>query len=204
MSAGDIWQWTMVGHGPETEEMVTTMHLVETEGSVSPGVLNIQAITEFVEGYVLTDYLGLIYATYTYEHSELKALTGLHAGLIGESYLNSNVPGFGTAAPSTIERCALITKDTGFGGRTGKGRIFAPMPAATWYTYDGLFDAGSPGFTFITAFTDMLLTQIATPQTFLASWALWHRAPRTATPIVRYEIAPRVGVQRRRREGIGS
>lgn len=204
MAAGDIWSFTMIGRGPQGEQLVTVMHLQETTGSVTPGIFTVTSVCEQIETNIINDYLALITSGYTYVLSELTRLVGAPIGINGHSNLANGQPGQHPDPPSTIERTGLITKDSHTGGRRGKGRIFTPMPPSDAFTYDGLVDTTTDWVTRIGTFTALLLLGELSTEGFKASWCVYHRSLHTASIITEYFAPNRCGVQRRRREGIGA
>lgn len=204
MAAGDIWSFTMIGRGPQNEQLVTVMHLQETTGSVSPGIFTVTSVCEQIETNIINDYLALITTGYTYVLSELTRLVGAPVGINGHSNLALGQPGQHPDAPSTIERTGLITKDSHTGGRRGKGRIFVPMPPASGYDYGGALDGTGDYAAKAATFTALLLLGELSTEGFKASWCVYHRSLHTASIITEYFVPDRCGVQRRRREGIGA
>jgi hypothetical protein len=204
MASGDIWRFDMIGFGPDGEELVNVLHYQEiaVEGDGITLATVVEAATA-IESGLIDPYLNCIPSGYTYDHSVLTKVVGTPL-LTGESFSNAGAPGNHPDAPSVIERCGLIQKRTGVSGRNGRGRIFLPMAPVTYYTYGGiLITAGTDVLTVYGAFAESMLASIAVTAATMNP-CLFHRTTSTALVLTDFAISNLVGVQRRRRQGVGS
>ena len=204
MAIGDVVRAVLQGVGPTAEQLINGLTYRQSTGTGDLDMGNQDTwFTEFL-GALISPYLDCLGLDYTFVQATVAGLNGAVANLFFTDDSLSGSPGSGSDNSGNFERCALLRKRTGVGGRHGHGRIFLPLtPAANFFT-DGAVDPAGPDLAAFTAFG----TAMATPFTHTDSgtWVpvLVDRNTISTLDIISVDLAPVCGVQRRRRFGVGA
>lgn len=206
MAAGNVWKFNLVGAGPDSEELVTTLGYVESTGSVSLTMGSIQAFVDAFSTGFLPTYLLAITSVYTHNYLEMVAQVG-GFGLFARSNVLRGTSGTSTGTPGTIERCTLIQKTTGMTGRNQRGRMFVPCCPSELYDFDGIINTGAGAVvTAATALATAMVSHFVFAGTIIQP-CIYPPSP-FGVPAVSLvqacQVRQHVGIQRRRRAGHGA
>lgn len=204
MALGSVLIAQFIGHGADGEQMVTTMHYVQADGTVLIDPSNINSIAARIDFLILADLLPCIGVDYTYDETRVTVVFGPALGAGGSSFSHGGSPGAGLVGSDTYERTLLIQKHTGSSGRVGRGRMFIPMPPAGNFLPNGQLDPAGPDVGAFGVLAAGLPTLIAVSTGIDMQPCLFGRTTHTVRPLTSCSVGPLCGVQRRRRFGIGS
>ncbi len=192
-------QVVFIGHGPSGEQLVNTLHLQTPAGTAAAYTAT-----------TLEDYLTAIQSTflacctvqYTWDKATIKG-AGPGSWSVFESFTGAGNVGTNAGGPTSIERSIVLLKNTLFSGRKFHGRIFMPCPSAAMADDEGRVDPAAGPL----AAHRALATAIASLYTLDGTdWipSIYHRVGNTFTGVSSMAISTLVGIQRRRRYGIGA
>lgn len=204
MAVGDVIRLVLKGFGPQAEEMINTLFYRQTSGIIDLAASTALLWTSQWIFDHLTDYLNCIGTDYTFDSVTLHGLNGGIATLAVDDFSATGAPGSGSGVSGSFERSAVIRKRTGTGGRHGHGRLFLPMtPNGNFFT-DGLINPAGPDLGAFGTFASEMLLPVTS--ILFDSWApvLVDRNTISTLFLTSTDVAPLVGVQRRRRFGIGA
>lgn len=204
MAAGAVWRVDMIGVGNTGEELVTSLHYVESTASVGLAPADANLATQGVEGALITDYLGCATGSYTYLETLMTSVTGYSPPVQGVSNVNFGSVGLAVGPDGPIERALLVRKHTAAANRTGRGRCFLPMPPADWFLSDGQVDTTGGGPAAAAAWITVM-KGVRNPIVGLELIpCLFNRLTLAFLVLTGGSLSPLVGAQRRRRFGVGS
>lgn len=200
-----ILKATFIGHGPDLEQLVLTHFFandsVAENDFVSTG--NAHLLFTYLMGPLLPFMNGT--ASYTHDRTVLTEVSNVVGPLVVEDFTDAGVQNSGVSAPANIALAAVMQKRTLLAGRKGRGRLFIPFAAASMFSINGVADFS--GYGALSDITDAWsagynLTGVEGTATFQP--AIFHRGLFTWTQIVSCAFSTKMGVQRRRRVGIGA
>ena len=206
MALGDVYEVQIAMNGPDGELFINVLHIIQATGSfdITPGDLQILA-TE-LETYYATVIDSVLSTTATWGELVVQVLTGPSAGLVASSSAYGGTAGASLGAVGPIERAICMRKTTGHTGRRNRGRNFIPMPCREAFTPSGSYDPTNPDNAAIFALAAAMLATITSAtvgggSTF--TLVIWHRTTLTYSVVTAVVPSALVGVQRRRRIGVG-
>lgn len=204
MSVGDVFRMVIVGLDGAGSELVNTLDIAQSAGA---GTITAPTLSGFINDFA-SFFLPLFLPCIGIDYTIARLLcNGISAGvslLSGESFSDAGTPGSGSGLGDNVERCFLLRKNTGVGGRHGHGRMFLPMPPVGNYFSDGAYDVFGSDNAAFAALAAGLPQPIAITSPVVTFFpVLVNRATSAFLPLTNCAPAPRCGVQRRRRIGIG-
>lgn len=196
---------SFVGRGPELEQLVLTQFIAND--TVAPD-LAISADNAHIcfQTYMLPLMPFMCgTANYTHVKTVMTEVSNTVDPNTVDDFTDSGVVNSGISAPANIALAAVLQKRTLLAGRKGRGRIFIPFPAASYFSINGVADYSTYGA--LSDITDAWAAPVEFtldegPADFVP--VIFHRGLFTWTPIVSCAFSPLMGVQRRRRVGIGA
>jgi len=141
---------------------------------------------------------------YLYHRTVMRNITAGNAAEMVESATNSGDPAEGIGNPAPVPLAWIMQKHTATSGRSGRGRLYVPYFNRDWVDAAGNFgDTGDLATATVrTAWaTDFLVPGVEGDVTMVN--VVCRRNQIYANPVTVCENATIVGVQRRRRPGIG-
>lgn len=204
MAAGAVFLSSFIGHGPTGEQMVTTLHWIQTIEDAAVTPVTIVTVANQIDTLIVPTLLSCIGTDYVYDKTHVVGQFGDAVGVATDVLGNAGLPGTGSGLSGPFERSVIIQKITGVAGRGGRGRMFLPMPPVGNFTTDCQRILGGPDDG---AFQTMATT-ILNPFTLVGigdfSPCVFNRTTHTHAVLTNGSVGPLGGIQRRRRFGIGS
>jgi hypothetical protein len=206
MAAGDFLKAALLFHGPGNELFVNTFHYLQALGAGTPAVTQMDALAAAIEAALVPTALTCISSSVTYDECVCTILTGTGAAQIGFSSDLGGQPGTSSGTPGPVERAVIFRKITGLAGRKFRGRIFLPVPCVEAFDNDGVLSPGNPD---ATPYFNHIAAMVATIDisAIITGGSLapvvFHRSTNTGNVVISGFVSQLVGIQRRRRLGIG-
>lgn len=206
MAANDLIQVSLACVGTTGERMLNVLTYRQVSGGGTPLLSEANAIADAFDANLSPLVQLLLSPGATYGETNIKFLTGLGANIVGRSISNAGAPGTSSGAAGPIERTLVLRKHTGIAGRQNQGRVYIPQPCREMFKVDGTYDGTNPDSADIPAVLSGFLATItatvaSVPSDFVP--VVFHRATLGSTQIIAFTFSTLVGVQRRRRIGIG-
>ncbi len=206
MAVGDILRVVTEVAGPDTERLVNVWHYLQLTGAASPVPSDMNTIADVFDNQLGATIISMVSTNCTYGQTVVTILTGASAAFQGMSNLTTGAAGGSAGSVGTIERCLLMRKTTARVGRQFRGRAYIPVPCLETFNSQGTYDAGNPDFGSQTAALPLFTASVTVTQntvSCLYAPCIFHRSTLTADRVTGHNYSSLVGVQRRRRIGIG-
>lgn len=206
MAVGDKFIAKLFAHGGAGEQLLTTYGYVQVSGILNLGVAGLVAAAGVLDSILSAAYIGLLTNNITFDKVQVTCIEGLNVGAQGEDGTSAGATGGSAGTIGSIERCLILSKRTGFVGRKFRGRVFVPAVCKEMFQPEGSYNPGNPDFATIGAFSGQMILDVTPFAGVLWSPCIHHHvSPPIAPSIYRTVIVnTTVGIQRRRRIGIGS
>lgn len=207
MAVGDILRVTLKYAGPDGELLVNTLNYVQSLGAATFTLGEMNPLADVFDAALVTLALPCISVPVVYGETLVELVTGIGVGQQGRSIASSGLPGSSAGSEGNIERAIVFRKLTGRAGRKERGRIFLPQPCRLTFHETGIYNAGGPDAAAITAFAAAMLASVDTGAVEVGTsfdLVIFHRSSVTYTLVEDVKVSNLVGVQRRRRIGIGA
>jgi len=206
MAVGDIYIAKMFESGPSGEELLTTYGFIQTVGAPNLDFNDMQAFALLFETNNLGDMLNIQGSNVTAVSVSVECLVGANAGLTAGSNTLANTGGGSAGNVGPLERAIVYRKETNFTGRQNRGRVFVPGPCVEAFNNEGSYNPANPDVAAINAYGVRMTDVISPVAGVTLTPAILHlnTIPVTATVFSTSSINTRVGIQRRRRIGIGA
>lgn len=206
MADNGVWRFTLQGMGPSSEEIISVLHYMEDSASPTPP-LGVQSIVDGLAAALVTDYLLMIPAQYTYVKASVTGVSGPIIDLQAESHAHGGSVGLFFDDALTIERCGVLQKHTAVATRSGRGRMFVPMAPSSGFNMDGSWSqpyATNPYKMALDSFGALMIEERDLLVGVTLRPCLFNFASGLHPLLTGYGIGQLVGMQRRRRFGVGS
>lgn len=207
MSVNDIVEVSLKTVGPSGELMVNSLHFQQILGTSTLGLVDLTFCLEVIDDLFVNALMPIVSTDCAYGQSEIQVLTGANAALFAIFAGNGGSPGTSAGDPGPIERAICFRKRTSFTGRKNRGRMYSPKPSVECFNTEGSYLPGNPDAASIAAFLTVLNQSIdCNPGGADATFApiIFHRGDNTRTLVTSTAFSSLVGVQRRRRIGVGT
>lgn len=185
MAQGDVYNVAMkFEHVLAPEPMLFTIDFAMVlENTPQTETEYMQALGDEINAIILTTYLSLITTSFTHAVTEIYNRTQPQFGLI----LNAGNAGLVVGDACPLRDTVLVSKQTGFRGRSFTGRMNLMSPPEAEQNSGQL---RAPYITSLAAFTDALLEvdDGVTGNTWQA--VVWSRTLQVATPITEFVVRP--------------
>lgn len=207
MAPPDALQVTLRGLGPDSEELISVLYYVLSDGGGTVDAAVMDTISDAFDTALAPKVLPPMSGNCRYGNTYVKIWTGADTGF--ESTNSAHSLAFGTAAGDVgnVERCAVIRKTTGLAGRRNRGRTFAWCPPRDMFFPGGDYNPANAADADIQALAVALSTRIDVlvgAVTWSFDPVVWHRSLVTFTYITGAAVSAVAGIQRRRRIGVGA
>lgn len=205
MAINDVVKLSLVGSIDDVIETVNTFYYRQSTGLGTVGAAQLPALGDVLNAAVFSLLQPMICTSWVAQYLLVEGVAGAVDGQTGVSFSNASLPGSNTFPQGPVERCCLIQKHTGTANRHGGGRIFTPAPPLNMYNHVGHVDPFDPTGALSAAYA--VAAEMINPYTdALGSiWkpCLFDRVHATALDLIGCTVRDLVGIQRRRRIGIG-
>jgi hypothetical protein len=207
MAIGDIAEIKLFSSGPSEEMLLNVLHYQQISGVGTVDLITADGVCGiFALNWDVTR-LSTMTSNCKARDVKMRLLTGPAAGIEGiDSTINGTAGGSAGTAGS-LERCCVMSLRTGYAGRKYRGRIYIPSPCKEAFNSEGTYQSGNPANASILGWgTQALVVLDTTTAGTDAQWQLviFHRATVSTTLVVHAQLTTLVGIQRRRRIGIGA
>lgn len=199
----DVTKVEMIMAGPSGEELVNVRHYEQnSSGDLTSAQLALFAIS--IDATLSPALIAVLSPAVSYVKTILTILTGGSAGFQATSLNNAGAGGGSGGVNGNIERSVIMSLRTAYAGRSERGRLFVPMPAADVADDEGRFNNACTDIASYIVLQAALLQKQSTISANDQLPCIYHRDVQTGQPITSVLISPLIGIQRRRRLGIGS
>lgn len=203
MAFGDVTEVRLEFKGPSGEQLVNVRHYNES----TAGDFTLPSLITFAgqcSTNLANNALTLMPATVQGVKVTCTVLTGGAAGLQYVDPTISGVTGSSAGTQGSIERAIVYSLRSILAGRSERGRLYQAMPCRESFTTEGVYVPTNPDNVAQAAYA----TQLSQPLDGKALGdmipSIYHRIGGLATTVVTCRISPGVGIQRRRRFGVGA
>jgi hypothetical protein len=206
MGLGDIVEVTFAASGPEGELLLNRLHFKQVTGFGDCTALEAPALATAFDAAIVPDLNNVRSNSSPYGQTAVKWLTGGSAGFQGVSVVSGGLAGNTSGIDGPIERCIVLRKHTGQSGRKFQGRMFLPMPCREAFLNGGTYDPTNPDGSTVAALQASLVASINGVCGGIASTfqlVIFHAGTITSTLVLAMNVSALVGIQRRRRVGVG-
>lgn len=207
MAVGDIIEVVCKVRGPSGEIMLTRFHYVQSSGGGDPSISEMDAIAVDFNAVLAGPIVNVLSLDATYGQTEVKMKTGNANSRFSVTAASGGTSGNSSGTTGGIERALVVRKHTGVAGRRNQGRNFFCMPCFEMFDAEGNYVLSNPDAAAVAALiTALLQTVNSTIGGASGSWnmCIWHPAILTYTVVLSATVSSLVGVQRRRRIGVGN
>ena len=195
-----------VGMGPDRQQLVLTAHVGTQDGVSGSEVCctaNVGTLFDYLMGPILPFMQGL--ESYTHVKSVARVVAGTGLGAVIEDFTDAGTHNSGTGGPANLALAALMTKHSAMGGRKGYGRLFIPFAPDNCFSVNGVQNFATYGaIGDITGAWTNAISLEGTEASFNVDQIIWHRGTATGEIVTSCTFGTLMGVQRRRRVGIGA
>lgn len=204
MPIGDVWQINLKAEGI-SEICEVALHYFDTNGVAVIDFSNIGHLASGFDAALVAKMMAVESSYMTYLYTQVFMIAGSNPGIGGYSYDSAGVTGTTLGTDGTIERAVIIQKRTPFVGRKFRGRNFWPAPCLEAGSLDGEYIGGtSPDAAAMVSLKNQVLAVVTPSGLSTYEPCIFHRATSTYTALTSVAFSPHIGIQRRRRQGMGS
>lgn len=208
MALGDIIQLSFNWLTDTGSEMVNVLHYAQTEGASTLDYGGFSSLVDAITNELTGDWTNMIRVELTLSNVSWHVLNGPANGFVGASFTYTGLAGSSGGTVGPYERCIVMQAKTHLAGRKNRGRIFSPFPPLESFTDAGelvTLDISTIIYASAIALANDLVVTIADAAAGHWQYCIAHGGllP-TFTTVREVDVSHRVGIQRRRRLGVGA
>jgi len=179
---------------------------MQNGGAGTPTVAQMAAVAGAFGAFLPNLFLGMMTSAYAWGQIEMVIITGTANGQYAVDVTNGGSAGGADGTNGPVERALVIRKHTGLVGRRQHGRNYIPGVCVEAFDDNGIFQPSNVDNVNQDALRAGLLAAVTAPigtSTITLVPVIWHASNSTSSLVVETTLSSLVGIQRRRRLGIG-
>ena len=206
MALNDIIEVVCKVQAPSGDISLCRMHYAQSSGAGDASISEMPAIAVDFNTVLANAFINVLSISHSYGQTEVKIKTGASNSRFAVDSSSNGTAGGSNGTTGATERALVARKHTGVAGRRNQGRNFIPCPCLESFDDEGRYVPGNPDSANQAALlTALLQTVNSTVGGAAATFNLviWHPAILTSTYVLTMTYSTLVGIQRRRRIGVG-